>query len=331
MKHDNLRPSQEKLLAMYERMILIRETEEYLGAQFRAGELPAGVHLYVGQEASAVGVCAHLGDDDWITSTHRGHGHFLAKGGDPYAMIAEIHAKADGVCGGFGGTMHVADISRGILGANGIVGGGLAIATGAAFAAKLERKGKVAVCFFGDGAANQGTLMEAMNVASLWKLPLLLVCEHNGWSEFTRSEVATSGNILDRAKPFGIPAHEVDGNDVSAVWCVAGEMLEAMRAGGGPGLLVTHTYRTRGHVEAEINFLSQPYRSDEEVASWVARDPLDRAAALLIDIGSTADEIVEIRKRVRAAVDEASARARSAPDPDPKLVKSMMFSEVDAW
>jgi pyruvate dehydrogenase E1 component alpha subunit len=324
-------PSQETLLAMYERMLVIRETEEYLGAQFRAGELPAGVHLYIGQEASGVGVCAHLSDQDWITSTHRGHGHFLAKGGDPYAMIAEIHAKADGVCGGFGGTMHVADLSRGILGANGIVGGGLGIATGAAFAAKLDGKGKVAACFFGDGAANQGTLMEAMNVASLWKLPLLLVCEHNGWSEFTRSEVATSGNILDRAQPFGIPAQEVDGNDVAAVWRVAGEMIEAMRMDGGPVLLLTNTYRTRGHVEAEINFLSQSYRSQEEVARWEARDPLDRAAVLLAETGMAPEQIAAVGERVKAKIAAAAARARAAPEPDPARVRSMMFSEVEAW
>lgn len=315
---------------MFERMLVIRETEEYLGAQFRAGELPAGVHLYVGQEASGVGICAHLSDEDWITSTHRGHGHFLAKGGDPYAMIAEIHAKSDGICGGFGGTMHVADVSRGILGANGIVGGGLGIATGAAFAAKLEGKGKVAVCFFGDGAANQGTFMEAMNVASLWKLPLLLVCEHNGWSEFTRSEIATSGRIIDRAQPFAIPAFEADGNDVAAVWRAAGSALEVVRAGEGPALLVTYTYRTRGHVEAEINFLSQPYRSEEEVAGWVAKDPIERGAALLAESGMTEAKIAAIRERVKAAIEDMAERARAAADPDPARVLSMMFSQTEA-
>lgn len=314
---------------MFERMLVIRETEEYLAAQFRAGELPAGVHLYVGQEASGVGICAHLSDEDWITSTHRGHGHFLAKGGDPYAMIAEIHAKADGICGGFGGTMHVADVSRGILGANGIVGGGLGIATGAAFAAKLEGKGKVAVCFFGDGAANQGTFMEAMNVASLWKLPLLLVCEHNGWSEFTRSEIATSGRIIDRAQPFAIPAFEADGNDVAAVWRAAGSALEVVRAGEGPALLVTYTYRTRGHVEAEINFLSQPYRSEEEVASWVAKDPIERGAGLLAESGMAEEEIAAIRLRVKAAIEDMAERARAAADPDPARVLSMMFSQTE--
>jgi len=315
---------------MFERMLVIRETEEYLAAQFKAGELPAGVHLYIGQEASGVGICAHLTDDDWITSTHRGHGHFLAKGGDPYSMIAEIHAKADGICGGFGGTMHVADVSRGILGANGIVGGGLGIATGAAFAAKLEGKGKVAVCFFGDGAANQGTFMEAMNVASLWKLPLLLVCEHNGWSEFTRSEVATSGRIIDRAKPFAIPGFEADGNDVAAVWRAAGSALEVVRAGEGPALLVTYTYRTRGHVEAEVNFLSQPYRSEEEVAGWVAKDPIERGAALLAESDIAEEEITAIRSRVKAEIERMAARAKASDDPDPARVCSMMFSQGES-
>ena len=331
MKNDFENPDRQTLLAMFERMLIIRETEEYLGAQFRAGELPAGVHLYVGQEASGVGVCAHLTDADWITSTHRGHGHFLAKGGDPYAMIAEIHAKADGICGGFGGTMHVADVSRGILGANGIVGAGLGIATGAAFAAKLEGKGQVAVCFFGDGAANQGTLMEAMNVASLWKLPLLLVCEHNGWSEFTRSEIATSGRILDRASPFGILAREVDGNDMAAVWGEAKAIIEQLRAGAGPALLVTHTYRTRGHVEAEINFLSQAYRSTEEVDEWIARDPIMRAAAMLVENGVAEAEVEAMRSRVKDAIVGFSARAKQAADPDPSRVRSMMFSGQEAW
>ncbi len=330
MRNDVDHPDREQLLAMFERMLVIRETEEYLAAQFKAGELPAGVHLYVGQEASGVGVCAHLADDDWITSTHRGHGHFLAKGGDPYAMLAEIHGKADGICGGFGGTMHVADVSRGILGANGIVGGGLGIATGAAFAAKLEGKGQVAVCFFGDGAANQGTFMEAMNIASLWKLPLLLVCEHNGWSEFTRSEVATSGRIVDRAKPFAIPSFEADGNDVAAVWRATASALEVVRTGEGPALLVTYTYRTRGHVEAEVNFLSRAYRSEDEVAAWAARDPIPQCAALLAGIGITDDAIAAIRSRVKATIEEAGARAKAGVEPDPARVASMMFAAAES-
>jgi pyruvate dehydrogenase E1 component alpha subunit len=174
------RIGRDRSIAMLERMLLIRRVEERLGEEFKAGKLPGGVHLYIGQEAVAVGVCAHLTDADWIASTHRGHGHFLAKGGDPGAMMAEIYGRKTGICRGMGGSMHVADVSKGILGANGIVGGGVSLTTGAALAAQLDGKGAVAVCFFGDGAAAQGVLMEALNLSALWKLPLLLVCENNG-------------------------------------------------------------------------------------------------------------------------------------------------------
>ena len=185
------------------------------------------MHLYIGEEAVAAGVCAHLEDRDYATSTHRGHGHFLAKGGDVRAMMAEIWAKREGICRGMGGSMHVADISKGILGANGIVGAGLSIATGAAFGAKLDGDGKVAVCFFGDGASNQGVLMETLNVSALWGLPVVFVCENNGFSEFTPSAEVTSGRIADRARAFAVPVAEVDGNDVTAVWRAAGEAVSA--------------------------------------------------------------------------------------------------------
>src|SRR5271169_703566 len=187
--------NRETCLQLYTRMLTIRRAEECLARLGQEGKFPGGVHLYIGQEAVAVGVCAHLEERDWITSTHRGHGHFLAKGGDPNAMMAEIWGKRTGICRGMGGSMHVADVSKGILGANGIVGGGLAIATGAAFGAKLDGDGKVAVCFFGDGASNQGVLMETLNVSSLWGLPVVFVCENNGFSEFTPSAEVTSGRI----------------------------------------------------------------------------------------------------------------------------------------
>ena len=175
----------EELLGLYRSMLLIRRMEERLGEVVKTGELPGPVHLYIGQEAVAVGVCACLGDRDWIASTHRGHGHFLAKGGDPRAMIAEILGRETGICHGKGGSMHVADFSRGILGANGIVGGGIGLALGAALAAQLDGEGRVSVAFFGDGGANQGVIMEALNIAAIWRLPLLLVCENNGFSEFS--------------------------------------------------------------------------------------------------------------------------------------------------
>jgi TPP-dependent pyruvate/acetoin dehydrogenase alpha subunit len=210
-------------MRLYESMVLIRRVEERLRDDSAAGKLPGAVHLYIGQEAIAAGVCAHLSARDYATSTHRGHGHFLAKGGDVRAMMAEIWGKREGICRGMGGSMHVADISKGILGANGIVGAGLSIATGAAFGAQLDGDGKVSVCFFGDGASNQGALMECLNVSTLWRLPVLFVCENNGFSEFTPAAQVTAGRIADRARAFSMPAVEVDGNDVTDVWRAAGE------------------------------------------------------------------------------------------------------------
>ena len=191
---------------MYERMLLLRRAEERLVQNFKEGVLPGNVHLYVGQEAVAVGVCAHLSDRDWITSTHRGHGHFLAKGGDPEGLFAEIYGREGGICKGFGGTMHVADFSKGIVGANGIVGAGMPIATGAALSAQLDGDGRVAVAFFGDGAANRGVLMETLNIAALWRLPLIFVCENNGYCEFSPTDTVTAGAIYARAAAFEIPS-----------------------------------------------------------------------------------------------------------------------------
>src|SRR5215831_10008978 len=244
-------PTPEEALRLYETMLLIRRTEERLRDDSAAGKLPGAVHLYIGEEAVAAGVCAHLGDRDYATSTHRGHGHFLAKGGDLNAMMAEIWGKREGICRGMGGSMHVADISKGILGANGIVGAGLAIATGAAYGAKLDGDGKVAVCFFGDGASNQGVLMETLNVSTLWQLPVIFVCENNLFSEFTPSREVTAGRIADRARAFAMPAHEVDGNDVVAVWRAAAEAVARARSGGGPTFIEASTYRIQGHFEAE--------------------------------------------------------------------------------
>lgn len=212
----NILPSRAELLGLYGRMLLIRKCEEQLARDQKLGRSPGQVHLSDGQEAVATGICAHLGASDQITSTHRGHGHYLAKGGDPRRMFAEIYGKAEGICGGMGGSMHVADFSLGILGANGIVGAGLSIATGAALANSLAGGDRVAVCFFGDGAANQGALMECLNIATLWRLPLLFVCENNGYSEFSPAATVTAGVIADRALPFGIPVRRIDGNDLLA-------------------------------------------------------------------------------------------------------------------
>lgn len=303
--------------ALFRKMVLIRKAEERLARDFKAGELPGSVHLYIGQEAVAVGVCAHLTEHDWIASTHRGHGHFLAKDGDPFAMFAEIRGRASGICGGMGGSMHVADISRGILGANGIVGGGIGIATGAALAARLDGKGAVAIAFFGDGASAQGVLSEALNLAALWKLPLILVCENNGFSEFSPTPSVITGAIADRGVPFGVPGLAVDGNDVIAVWQAAQEAVARARAGDGPTLIEARTYRFHGHVEGESGFIRTPYRTEEEVEERRAGDPLLRFRAELIGRG-IADEarLAALEAEIEAAVEEAALRAVEEPYPD---------------
>jgi pyruvate dehydrogenase E1 component alpha subunit len=328
----NLVPSNEQLLAMYERMLLIRRMEERLRDDNAAGKLPGAVHLYIGEEAAAVGVCAHLDDRDYITSTHRGHGHFLAKGGDPNAMMAEIWAKEAGVCRGMGGSMHVADVTKGILGANGIVGAGLAIATGAAWGAKLDGKGKVAVCFFGDGASNQGVTMECMNVATLWGLPIIFMCENNTFSEFTPSKEVTSGRISDRARAFKMPTYDVDGNDVVDVWRAAGEAIERARGGGGPSFIEAATYRIQGHMEAEA-FLLQggKYREPDEIEAWKANDALERLKARMISTGAADSKAVDaIDKRVLDQVEQAAVFAEAGQPADPELAASLMFVGQEA-
>jgi acetoin:2,6-dichlorophenolindophenol oxidoreductase subunit alpha len=321
-------PSNEELLSLFERMTLIRLIEERLRADAAAGKLPGAVHLYIGQEAVAAGVCANLRDTDWITSTHRGHGHFLAKGGDPRAMMAEIWGKRTGICKGMGGSMHVADLSKGILGANGIVGGGFAIATGAALTAKLDRNGRVAVAFFGDGAANQGVFMECLNVSTLWQLPLVFVCEYNHFCEFTPTATVTAGEIVDRAKAFKIPCEIVDGNDVVAVWKAAAKAVEWARSGNGPALIEARTYRIQGHLESEDLFLAGgKYREKQEVEQWRGRDPIARLRKLLLSQGaSTADELDGISAKTAAGVEDAVRFAEESDLADPELTFDVMFA-----
>jgi TPP-dependent pyruvate/acetoin dehydrogenase alpha subunit len=318
--------SKEQLLALYERMLLIRRMEERLRADAAAGNLPGAVHLYIGQEAIATGVCAQLRDTDWITSTHRGHGHFLGKGGDPKAMMAEIWGKRTGICKGMGGSMHVADFSKGILGANGIVGGGFAIATGAAFAAKLTHDERIAVTFFGDGASNQGVFMECLNVSSLWKLPLIFVCEHNQFSEFTPSAHVTSGEIADRARAFKIPTTVIDGNDVAAVWQAAGEAVARARRGDGPSFIEARTYRIQGHLEAEELFLAGgKYREKQEIDEWRLKDPLDRTRERLLAAGVKPQELDALNARIVQSVEEAVKFAQESEPADPELAFDLMF------
>lgn len=316
---------QDTKLALYGRMQLLRKMEEQLVADFKRGDvLPGNVHLYIGQEAVAVGVCAHLTDRDWITSTHRGHGHFLAKGGDPTALLSEIYARVGGPCKGFGGTMHVADFSKGIVGANGIVGAGTPIATGAALSASLEGGDRVAVAFFGDGASNRGTLMESLNIAALWKLPAIYVCEDNTFSEFSPRDTVTSGNITDRGTALGVPSVSVDGNDVEAVWQAAARAVARARAHEGPSFIVARTYRQRGHAEAEVYWLSESYRTDEEVAAWVAKDPIPRYAAQLRNEGVSADRLTAIDAEIDKRVASAATAARASAPPSPELLRPFL-------
>ena len=319
--------SKDELLEMFRKMQLIRKTEEHLGNASKAGEIPGPVHLYIGQEAVGVGVCTHLSDSDWIASTHRGHGHFLAKGGEPKTLMAEVYGRETGICKGMGGSMHVADFSKGIIGANGIVGGGIGLTTGAALASQLDGEGAVAVAFFGDGAANQGVLMESLNIGALWKLPLILVCENNGFSEFSPSDTVTSGEIAARAHPFGVPGVAVDGNDVLAVWQTANVAIRRAREGGVPTLIEARTYRTRGHVEYEHTFLTRPYRDEAEVEAWLGRDPLKRFTAYLVDNDiAGAAALDEIATAVEETVADAVAFANEGAWPEPDEAFRYMFA-----
>ena len=320
--------SAEDMRGFYKNMLRIRRIEEQIGNDAKAGNIPGAVHLYIGQEAVGVGFCSQLTDDDWIASTHRGHGHYLAKGGDSKLLMAEIYGREGGMCKGHGGSMHVADFSKGIIGANGIVGAGISITTGAAWAAQMDGKGAIGVAFFGDGAANQGVLGEALNISMLWKLPVIFVCENNGFSEFSPSDSVTSGNIVDRALPYGAAHESVDGNDLIAVHQCAARAIKRARNGGGPTLVEARTYRQRGHVEAEASFLGAKYRSDEEVAEWIARDPIPAFAKRMIDAEqATQADIDGIEAAVMAEVEEAVAYAEASPFPDPdNQTENYMFA-----
>lgn len=313
----------EQALGLLRTMLLVRSAELRLARVFREVGLPGPVHLSIGQEGVAAGVCSELGDADQVVSTHRGHGHFLAKGGDINTLFAEIWGKRTGVCQGMGGSMHIADLKKGIIGANGIVGGGIAIATGAALAARLDGRQQVVVCFFGDGAANQGVLMESMNIASIWTLPIVFVCENNGVAEFTLSSTVTAGKLADRARPF-MPIAEVDGNDTLAVIAATRESICRARAGLGPGFIEAKTYRTYGHVEGEDLFLGGgAYRTQAEVALWQTdeRDPISRFLRLVLDAALiTDDDVAALEAEIGKAVEQAVAFAEGSEPADTSLV-----------
>jgi pyruvate dehydrogenase E1 component alpha subunit len=304
------------LVHMYELMLKLRHFEDRVRVLFAAGEMPGFVHLYLGQEAVAVGACTALNDDDYITSTHRGHGHILAKGGDVKRMMAELYGKATGYNKGKGGSMHIADPSLGILGANGIVGAGLPIATGAALSAKIRKSGQVAVCFFGDGASNQGTFHESLNIASAFDLPVVYVCENNLYAVGTRqSDVRKIEDIADRAIGYGIPGLALDGNDVIAVYEACNEAVHRARSGRGPTLIECKTYRWRTHFEGEPD----TYRPPEEVESWLKREPIAPYRRSLIEQSIlTEEQADQIETDVLSELDAAVEFARESPLPEPE-------------
>lgn len=270
------------------------------------------LHVSIGQEAVAAGVCAHLQRADYLTSSHRGHGHTLAKGGDMRRMMAELYGRSGGCNGGKGGSMHIADFSVGMLGANGVVAAGLPIACGAAHALKIKGQPQLAACFFGDGAVNRGPFLEALNWAAVYTLPVLFVCEDNRWSATSATASLTAGGgVAERARALGVPAELVDGNDVEAVYAQAGELVQAVRGGGGPRLLHARTWRVRGHISAD----HQGYRDPADIESASAGDPLARARAALLARGTPAHELSAIDTEVAAELAAAIAFAEASPPP----------------
>jgi pyruvate dehydrogenase E1 component alpha subunit len=302
------------MLDMYDRMLTIRLFESRVIELFREGVIRGSTHTYIGMEADAVGCCTALRPDDYITSTHRGHGHCIAKAGDVRLMMAELLGKATGYCKGKGGSMHIADIDAGILGANGIVGGGIGIATGAGLSAKMRGSGQVCVCFFGEGGNNQGALHENANLASIWKLPVIYFCENNQYAMSMSVKRATAvADIAERARAWNMPGIDVDGMDVMAVYEATHQAVERARAGDGPSLIVATTYRFEGHNIGD----PQPYRSKAEVDEWRRRDSIDRFGRFLVDEGiATPAEIESIHQSVRQKIEDAIEFARESPEPD---------------
>ncbi|CAG9622736.1 thiamine pyrophosphate-dependent dehydrogenase E1 component subunit alpha [Sutcliffiella rhizosphaerae] len=312
----------------YYRMLLIRRFEETINEKFLAGDIPGFVHLYIGEEATGVGVCSALTKSDYITSTHRGHGHTIAKGADINRCMAELYGRRTGYCKGKGGSMHIADFGIGMLGANGVVGGGFNLAAGAALAIQLRKSSEVAVCFFGDGASNRGTFHEALNMASVWKLPVVFVCENNQWASTTPLHEATAvTDISIRAHSYAMPSVMVDGNDVFEVYSAATEAVERARNGDGPTLIECKTYRIKGH------FVGDPeqYRTREEVIEQMeVNDPIKKFLEKVLseDLMSEA-QLKEIEDRVQREMVEAVKFAEESPFPEPEEAFEDLYVEVE--
>jgi pyruvate dehydrogenase E1 component alpha subunit len=308
-------------LALLRQMLLIREAELRLSQLFADGEIPGFIHLSVGQEGIAAGVCAALEKDDTLASNHRGHGHALAKGLGLGRFFLEIMGKAEGMCGGRGGSMHVADASVGMLGANGIVAAGLPIALGSALAHQVQRNGRVAVVFFGDGALAEGVVHETLNMAALWRLPLLMVCENNGWSEFSPTSRQLAADPCTLARAHKVDAESVDGNDVEAVYRASAKLVAEIRAGGGPRFLEAMTVRVRGHFEGD----PQKYRQQ---AADDAGDPITRFTAALIESGTPAATIDAVRTEVATAIEAAVAKGRAGTFPDFETARADVYTRA---
>lgn len=316
----------ERWLLMYEQMLKIRIFEEHVNQLYVTARMPGLAHLYIGEEAVAVGICQALRRDDYITSTHRGHGHCLAKGASIDLMFAELLGKEAGYCHGKGGSMHIADQETGNLGANAIVGGSAGMATGAAMASKQLGNGRVTVCFFGDGALGQGLLYEVMNMAALWKLPVIYVCENNLYNEYTHYTETTAGEITARASAFGIPVEQIDGQDVRLVYATAARLVARAREGKGPAFLLCNTYRYMGHHVGDIQ--RSYYRSKEEEEHWkTQRDPLKLLADWLLS-QKIADQaaLQQIERRVQDEVEAGEQFALDAPYPDPDEVDKNVYA-----
>lgn len=316
---------QEELLSLYETMVLIRRSEERLSRLFADGEVPGFLHLSIGQEAVPAGICAALRAADTVASTHRGHGHALAKGVDLRGFFAEILGREEGLCRGRGGSIHVADLRVGMLGANGIVGGGLPIALGSALAHQVRRSDGVSVAFFGDGAMAEGVLHECLNLASLWKLPLVFVCENNGWSEFSPSSRQFAARLGALGNAFSVPAEQVDGSDVEAVRAAASRAIPLARSGHGPQILECKTFRWRGHYEGD----PQKYRDAGDLADARSRDPLVVSGARLAAMGISTDRLRTLERTVEARIAAAVDAARLSPEPDYAAAAADVYTQAE--
>ncbi|MCG1009548.1 thiamine pyrophosphate-dependent dehydrogenase E1 component subunit alpha [Salinicoccus sp. ID82-1] len=315
----------EKLLELYEQMWLIRLFDEKVDEFFAKGKIHGTTHLAVGQEASAAGVCALLDDTDKITSTHRGHGHCIAKGADVNNMMAELFGRTTGYCKGKGGSMHIADLEKGNLGANGIVGGGFAIATGAALTSKMRNEGYIVACFFGDGASNEGSFHEAINLASVWQLPVVFVCENNQYGmSGSVNDMTNIKNIADRAASYGIPGTVVDGNNIFDVMNAMEEAADFARNGNGPSIIECKTYRWKGHSKSD----AKKYRTRDEEQEWRAKDPIKRMRDNMIEHGIFTEEDAErIKKEAVQKIEDSVEFALNSPEPDVSTLLEDVYAE----